>query len=56
MGVLSIVRKLWWRKKKVTWTMRAVGLLSRSRLLAIFGGAVALLGGAREARKRLARG
>lgn len=55
MRVLSMVRQLWWRKKRVTWTVRAAEMLSRSRSLAILGSAVALLGGAREARRRLAR-
>lgn len=54
MDVLRVARKLWWRKKKVGWTLRTARFLGRSRRLAIFGGAVAVLGGARQAQKRLA--
>jgi hypothetical protein len=52
MGALALVRKLWWRKQKVTWTMKLARFFSRSRGLALFAGLVALLGGAREMRRR----
>jgi hypothetical protein len=52
MGVLELARKLWWRKQKVTWTMRLARFFSRSRSVALFAGLVALIGGAREMRRR----
>jgi hypothetical protein len=52
MAVFGLVRKLWWREKKVTWTMRLAGFFSRSRTLALFGGAIAVLGAARGIRRR----
>jgi hypothetical protein len=52
MAVPALMRKLWWRKQKVTWTTKLVRYFSRSRSLALFAGLVALLGGAREMRRR----
>jgi hypothetical protein len=42
----------WQRKKKVSWTERLAGFFSPSRAIALFAGLVALLGGARELRRR----
>jgi len=54
MDLVRLVRRLWWQKKEVTWTMRLARFLGRSRKLALFAGIVALLGGARELRRRSA--
>ncbi len=54
MGAIRAVRKLWWKERKVTWTMRLAGFFSRSRTLALLAGLVALLGGARQLRRRTA--
>jgi hypothetical protein len=45
-------RKTQLPEKKITWTMRLAKFFSRSRSLAIFGGLVALFGGARALRRR----
>jgi len=52
MGVPALVRKLWWRKQKVTSTMTLTRLFGRSRSLALFARPVAPLGGAPEIRRR----
>lgn len=54
MDALAAVRKVWWKKKKTGWFVRAARFAGRSRNLTLFAGAVALLGGAREARRRVA--
>ena len=56
MNVPKTVGKLWWRKKKAGWTVRAARYVGRSRRLAFFAGTVAVVGGAREAQKRLSHG
>jgi hypothetical protein len=53
---MALTRKLRWRKKKTSWMLRSARMAGRSRRLTLFAGAVALLGGAREAQRRLARG
>jgi len=52
MAILKFLPRLWWQKKKVSWTVRLARSLSRSRTIALFAGAVAVLGGARELRRR----
>jgi len=54
MDALAAVRKVWWKKKKAGWFVRTARFVGRSRNLTLFAGAVALLGGAREARRRVA--
>src|SRR5207302_729155 len=54
MDALAAVRKAWWKKKKAGWFVRTARFVGRSRNLTVFAGAVALLGGAREARRRAA--
>lgn len=56
MTILKTARKLWWRKKKVGWTMRVARVLGRSQRIAIFAGLVGLAGGARGLRRRLIHG
>jgi hypothetical protein len=53
MTILGVVRKLWWREKKVSWTLRLARFLGRSRNLAFLGVFVTLLGGLRSARRRM---
>jgi hypothetical protein len=45
-------RKARQQQRKITWTMRLASFFSRSRALVVFGGLVALFGGARALRKR----
>jgi hypothetical protein len=53
MEMMRIARKIWWRKKKVGWTVRLARALGRNERIALFGGLVAIAGGARERRRRL---
>jgi hypothetical protein len=53
MDMIEMARKLWWRKKKVGWTVRLARTVGRSDRIAIFAGLVALLGGARGLQRRL---
>ena len=55
MDALATVRKVWWKRKKAGWFVRMARFVGRSRNLTLFAGAVALLGGAREARRRVVR-
>jgi hypothetical protein len=52
MSVPALMRKLWWRKQKVTWTTKLARYFSRSRSLALFAGLLAVLGEAREVHRR----
>lgn len=51
--MIGLVRKLWWRKKKIGWTARVARALGRNERIAIFAGIVALFGGARGLQRRL---
>jgi hypothetical protein len=49
-------RKAKKQEKKITWTVKLARFLSRSRALTVFGGLVALFGGARALQKRTSNG
>jgi hypothetical protein len=55
MSAIGVARNVWWRKKKANWFVRAARVAGRSRKLTLFGGAVAVIGGAGGVR-RMVRG
>lgn len=56
MEMMRMARKLWWRKKKVGWTVRVARFFGRNERIALFAGLVALAGGARGLQRRLTHG
>lgn len=56
MQMTRMARKLWWRKKKVGWSVRLARALGRNERIALFAGLVALAGGARGLQRRLSHG